>query len=183
MDAYGKLVNPQTVVFERLLPGPIERVFAFLFEEDKRKLWFTTGAIPTTPGEKFQMTWKHSTYSPNKSVAPDSMKEMDEKGHTATNTLLVYEPPYRLVFTFGEGKYGSDKATEVEFLLKPEGDKVRLILTHSKIPERGYALGVSGGWHAHLDVLEMQLKGEVPPGFWDIWRRYDGAYERRYDPS
>ena len=69
MDAYGKLVNPQTVVFERLLPGPIERVFAFLFEEDKRKLWFTTGAIPTTPGEKFQMTWKHSTYSPNKSVA------------------------------------------------------------------------------------------------------------------
>ena len=113
MDAYGKLVNPQTVVFERLLPGPIERVFAFLFEEDKRKLWFTTGAIPTTPGEKFQMTWKHSTYSPNKSVAPDSMKEMDEKGHTATNTLLVYEPPYRLVFTFGEGKYGSDKATEV----------------------------------------------------------------------
>ena len=111
------------------------------------------------------------------------MKEMDEKGHTATNTLLVYEPPYRLVFTFGEGTYGSDKATEVEFLLKPEGDKVRLILTHSKIPERGYALGVSGGWHAHLDVLEMQLKGEVPPGFWDIWRRYDGAYERRYDPS
>ena len=56
---------------------------------------------------------------------------MDEKGHSSTNTLLVYEPPYRLVFTFGEGKYGPDKATEVEFLLKPEGEKVRLILTHT----------------------------------------------------
>ena len=180
MDTYGKLVNPQTVVFERLLPGPIERVFAFLFEEDKRKLWFTTGAMPTTPGEKFQMHWKHSSYSPNTSVAPDAMKEMDEKGHSSTNTLLVYEPPHRLVFTFGEGKYGPDNATQVEFLLKPQGDQVRLILTHSKIPERGYALGVSGGWHAHLDVLEMQLKGETPPGFWDVWRRYDGTYEKRY---
>jgi len=184
MDTHGKLVNPQTVVFERLLPGPIERVFAFLFEEDKRKLWFTTGVIPTVPGEKFQMTWKHSTYSPNTSVAPDSMKEMDEKGHSSTNTLLVYEPPHRLVFTFGEGKYGPDKATEVELLLKQEGDpkdnKVRLTLTHSKIPERGYALGVSGGWHAHLDVLEMQLRGETPPGFWDVWRKYDGVYDKHY---
>ena len=180
MDTYGKLVNPQTVVFERLLPGPVERVFEYLWNEDKRKLWFTTGAMPTTPGEKFQMHWKHSNYSPAKSTPPDAMKKMDEKGHSSTNTLLVYEPPYRLVFTFGEQKFGPDKATEVEFLLKPEGDQVRLTLTHSKVPERGYALGVSGGWHAHLDVLEYQLKNETPPGFWDIWRQYDGVYDKRY---
>ncbi len=180
MDSFGKLIDPQTVVFERLLPGPVERVFEYLWDEDKRKLWFTSGVMPTRPGEKFQMHWKHSSYSPNKSMAPEAMKEMDEKGHSSTNTLLVYEPPYRLVFTFGEGKYGPDNATEVEFLLKPEGDKVRLTLTHSKIPERGYALGVSGGWHAHLDVLEMQLKGETPPGFWDVWRQYEDAYDKRY---
>jgi uncharacterized protein YndB with AHSA1/START domain len=108
------------------------------------------------------------------------MKDMDEKGHSSTNTLLAYEPPTRLAFTFGEQKFGADKATTVEFLLKPEGDQVRLTLTHSKIPERPYALGVSGGWHAHLDVLEMQLKGEIPPGYWDIWRRYDGIYDKRY---
>lgn len=180
MDSYGKLVDAQTVVFERLLPGPIERVFDFLWNEDKRKLWFTTGAMPTTPGEKFQMHWNHKSYSPNKSVAPDAMKEMDEKGHSSTNTLLVYDPPHRLVFTFGEGKYGPDHATEVEFRLKPQGDKVLLTLTHSKIPERSYALGVSGGWHAHLDVLEYQLKGETPPGFWDIWRNYENAYDKRY---
>ena len=180
MDTYGRLVNPQTVVFERLLPGPIERVFDYLWNEDKRKLWFTTGAMPTAPGEKFQMHWMHKNYSPNTSVPPDAMKEMDEKGHSSTNTLLVYEPPHRLVFTFGEGKYGPDNATEVEFLLKREGDQVRLTLTHSKIPERGYALGISGGWHTHLDVLEYQLKNQTPPGFWDIFRRYDGVYDKRY---
>ncbi len=106
---------------------------------------------------------------------------MDEKGHSASMTLLAYEPPYRLAFTFGESKMPD--AWEVEFLLKPEGDKVRLILTHSKVPDRAYALGVSSGWHAHLDVLEYRLKGEPPPGFWDIWRRYDGVYDKRYDPS
>lgn len=179
MDAYGKLVDPQTVVFERLLPGPIERVFAFLTEEDKRKLWFTTGAMPTKVGTRFGMTWKHGNYSPNKSTPPDSMKEMDEKGHSSTFTLLAYEPPYRLAYTFGETKHPHD-TPEVEFVLKPEGDKVRLTLTHTKAPDRGYALGVSRGWHSHLDVLEYQLRGETPPGFWDIFGRYEGVYDKRY---
>jgi uncharacterized protein YndB with AHSA1/START domain len=180
MDAYGQLVNPQTVVFERLLPGPIERVFAFLTEEDKRRQWFTTGAMPTKVGERFTMRWHHSDYSPNKSVPPDSMKEMDEKGHSGTFVLLAYEPPHRLAYTFGEDKLGPNKVTEVEFRLKPEGDQVRLTLTHTKVPDRGFALGVSRGWHSHLDVLDYQLRGETPPGFWDIWRRYDGVYEKRY---
>ncbi len=31
MDSFGKLIDPQTVVFERLLPGPVERVFEYLW--------------------------------------------------------------------------------------------------------------------------------------------------------
>jgi uncharacterized protein YndB with AHSA1/START domain len=184
MDRFGKLIDPQTVVFERVLPGPMERVFDYLWNEEKRRLWFTSGGMPTAPGETFQMHWKHSEYSPHKSPAPEAMKEMDEKGHSSTNTLLAYEPPTRLAFTFGEAKFGADKAATVEFLLKPEGDpkdnKVRLILTHSRLPDRPYMLGISGGWHSHLDILEYQLKAEVPPGFWDVWRRYDGVYATRY---
>lgn len=179
MDGFGKLVDPHTVKFERLLPGPVERVFAYLWDEEKRKEWFTTGAMPTKPGERFEMTWKHRNYSPNQSAPPERMKEMDEKGHSSFSTLLAYEPPYRLAYTFGESKM-PDHPSEVEFVLKPEGGQVRLILTHRKVPDRGYALGVSGGWHAHLDVLEYKLRGEIPPAFWDIWRKYDGAYDKRY---
>jgi len=179
MDAYGKLVDPQTVVFERLLPGPIERVFAYLWDEDLRKTWFTTGDMPAKPGERFEMHWQHRNYSPNPSTPPENMKEMDEKGHSSFSTLIAYEPPTRLAYTFGESK-NPGNPSEVEFLLRPEGDKVRLILTHSKVPDRGFALGVSRGWHAHLDVLEYQLKGETPPGFWDIFARYDGVYDKRY---
>ena len=181
MENFGKLVNPETVVFERLLPGPVKRVFDFLWNEEKRKLWFTSGVMPTRTGEKFHMHWKHNEYSPHKAVPPERMIEMDAKGHDSTNTLLAYEPPYRLAYTFGEDKTrpGHQNA-EVEFLLMPEGDKVRLILTHTKVPDRGYALGVSTGWHSHLDVLEYQLKNETPPAFWDIFRRYDGVYDKRY---
>lgn len=178
MDGYGKLVNPQTVVFERLLPGPIERVFEYLWNEEKRRLWFTTGAMPTTVGTRFTMHWKHSELSPHTAAPPEWAKDMEEKGHSDSMTLLAYEPPTRLAFTFGENK--NVVAPEVEFRLKPEGDKVRLTLTHTKVPDRNYALGVSGGWHAHLDVLEYRLKGETPPAFWDVWRRHDGVYDKRY---
>lgn len=173
MTGYAEKIDENTIRFVRLLPGPVERVFQFLWDEDKRKLWFTSGTMPARVGESFTQHWKHSEYSPNKSVPPERMAEIDRTGHTATNTLLAYEPPYRLAYTFGQG-------SEVEFVLKPEGDKVRLTLTHSRLPNRDYTLNVSGGWHAHLDVLEYRLKGETPPGFWDIWRRYDGAYDKRY---
>ena len=179
MDNFGKLVKPDTVVFERLLPGPVERVFEFLWDENKRKLWFTTGAMPTKVDEKFRMHWQHKNYSPNTAPPPDNMKEMDEKGHSDSFTLLAYEPPYRLAYTFGEEKLKGNPS-EVEFRLKPEGDKGRLTLTHTRFPDRGYALGVSRGWHSHLDVLEYQLKNETPPAFWDVFRQYDGVYDKRY---
>jgi uncharacterized protein YndB with AHSA1/START domain len=179
MSAYGVKVNDNTVRFERLLPGPIERVFQFLWDEDKRKLWFTTGVMPKQPGERFTMHWHHRNYSPNPSTPPEHMKEIDEKGHSDIMTLLAYEPPHRLAYTFGESKH-PDRPSEVEFVLTQEGDQVRLVLTHSKVPDHAYALGVSRGWHSHLDVLEHQIKGETPPGFWDIFARYDGVYARRY---
>jgi len=80
--------------------------------------------MPTKVGERFTMHWKHSELSPSKAAPPEWAKDMDEKGHSDSMTLLAYEPPHRLTFTFGENKYSD--APEVEFLLKPEGDKVRL---------------------------------------------------------
>ena len=167
--------------FVRILPGPIEKIWDFLWDGDKRGQWFASGPMPTRVGEKFQMRFKHSEISPNKSEAPEKMKEMDRTGHSSTNTLLAYEPPHRLAFTFGPD---TAEPSQVEFMLtqegKPEDNRVRLTLTHSKIPDRQFAVNVSGGWHSHLEALEYRARGETPPGFWDIWRRYDGVYDMRY---
>jgi uncharacterized protein YndB with AHSA1/START domain len=167
----------------RLLPGPIEKIWAFLADGKKRGEWFASGELPAKVGESFEMRFKHSDLSPHKSAPPEKMKDMDKNGHTSKNILLAFEPPHRLVFTFGpETRPGV--TSEVEFRLAQEGDPknslVRLTLTHSKIPDRGFMLGVSGGWHSHLDVLEYRAKGETPPAFWDVWRRNDGVYDKRY---
>ncbi len=47
----------------------------------------------------------------------------------------------------------------------PEDNRVRLTLTHRKIPTRDYAIDVSGGWRSHLDILRYKAEGKVPPAF------------------
>ena len=45
-EQLGVFDGTQVVRFERLLPGPIERVWAYLTESDKRSLWLASGAMP-----------------------------------------------------------------------------------------------------------------------------------------
>ncbi len=179
MDSYAERLDEHTIQFVRLLPGPIERVWSFLADSDKRGQWFASGALPAKVGDSFEMKFKHSTLSPHHAEPPERMKEMDRNGHTSRNVLLAFEPPHRLAFTFG-GEKDPAKVSEVEFRLEPEGDKVRLTLTHTRIPDRAIMLGVSGGWHSHLEVLQYRAEDKVPPAFWDVWRQYDGVYDGRY---
>ena len=58
---------------------------------------------------------------------------------------------------------------------------MRLTLTHRKIPDRAYAVNVSGGWHSHLSILQYKAEGKMPPAFWDVWRETEHTYEKRYD--
>jgi len=178
MDEFGNRIDAHTVRFERLLPGPLEKIWAYLTDGKKRGEWFAAGDLPAKVGETFEMRIKHSDLSPNKSPPPDQFKEMDVTGHRATEKLLALEPMRRLAYTFGSQHPPS---SEVEFVLTPEGDKVRLTLTHRKIPDRAYAVNVSGGWHAHLSILQYKAEGKVPPPFWDVWKETEHAYEKRYD--
>jgi uncharacterized protein YndB with AHSA1/START domain len=177
MDRFGKMLDPHTVQFVRLLPGPIERIWAYLWDGEKRGEWFASGPMPTKAGESFELHFKHSTLSPHRAEPPERMREMDRNGHHSRNVLLAYEPPRRLAFSFGDEK---GIASEVEFTLREEGDKILLTLTHRKIPDRAFALAVSGGWHAHLDILQDKAEGRTPPAFWDVWRKADEGYQGRY---
>jgi uncharacterized protein YndB with AHSA1/START domain len=119
MDEFAKRLDDHTVQFVRILPGPIERIWEYLWDGKKRGEWFASGAMPKKAGESFEMRFKHSELSPHQAPPPEKFTEMDKTGHTATNILLAYEPPRRLVFTFGPEARGY---SEVEFRLDPEGD-------------------------------------------------------------
>ena len=47
MSHYGERIGKTTVRFERLLPGPIERVWEYLTDSDRRATWLAAGGEPT----------------------------------------------------------------------------------------------------------------------------------------
>jgi uncharacterized protein YndB with AHSA1/START domain len=182
MNSYGTQLDEHTVQFVRILPGPIERIWAYIADSSKRGEWFASGELPSQVGESFELRFKHSELSPNQAPPPAKFAEMDKTGHSGREKLLALEPPRRMAMTFGlDWESG---VSEAEFLLAYEGDpkdnRVRLTLTHRKIPTRDYAIDVSGGWHSHLDILQDKAEGKVPPAFWDVWRAIEGQYQKRY---
>jgi hypothetical protein len=40
-------------------------------------------------------------------------------------------------------------------------------------------LGVSAGWHLHLDLLAARAAERDTPVFWEEWARLRAAYENR----
>src|ERR1700722_6436365 len=60
LSAYGVLTEPATFTIQRLLPGPIERVWAYLTESDMRRQWLAAGAMEMKVGAPFELVWRNS---------------------------------------------------------------------------------------------------------------------------
>ena len=165
---YGVLTAPTTLTIERLLPGSIDRVWAYLTESDLRRQWLAAGTMEMRVGSPVELVWRNNELMDNPGTPPEGL----DGRHEMQSEITELEPPHRLAFTFGN-------AGEVTFDLEPVGDMVRLTLTHRRLPDRATMLKVSAGWHAHIDVLAARLGGEEPPPFWDNWVALKAEYERR----
>jgi uncharacterized protein YndB with AHSA1/START domain len=175
MDKYGIISADDTVRFERLLPGPIERVWAFLTESDKRAKWLAAGPMELRIDGGIELTFRNSNLSGTPEAIPDKYKQYkDGVGFTARVTRC--EPPRLLSHTWG-GEEGTE--SEVTYELTPDGDKVLLVLTHRRLAGRDAMLSVSGGWHTHLEILATLLNNEAPPPFWSTLGRLEGEYDKR----
>ena len=170
--AYGRITASAEVRFERLLPGPIETVWEFLVDSDKRGQWLASGPMKLKEGGAVELRFRHRDLSPHKVAPPERYKEMDEKGHVSQERVLRVEPPWLLAISWGQ--------SEVTFELVPEGTNVRLILTHRRLSTREEMVQTSGGWHTHLDILVERANGRVPRAFWTVFGDIEGAYEKRY---
>jgi uncharacterized protein YndB with AHSA1/START domain len=54
-DAYGALIEPATLKIQRLLPGPIERIWAYLTDSELRRKWLAAGAM-----DRLSIAWNNS---------------------------------------------------------------------------------------------------------------------------
>jgi uncharacterized protein YndB with AHSA1/START domain len=50
LDAYGVLTEPAMLKIQRLLPGPIERVWAYLTDGELRRKWLAAGEMEMKVG-------------------------------------------------------------------------------------------------------------------------------------
>jgi uncharacterized protein YndB with AHSA1/START domain len=165
--AFGRLTGARTVVIERLLPGPIERLWAYLTESDKRRKWLAAGEMILEPGAPFEFVWRNDDLSPRKEP---KVNDFPDEQRMASRILEV-DPPHRLAFTWqGSG--------DVTMELAPRGDKVLLTIVHADLPDRDTLLMVAAGWHMHLDILVDEASGQEPPPFWSGWRRLRAEYDR-----
>ncbi|MCW5736486.1 MAG: SRPBCC family protein [Enhydrobacter sp.] len=169
MKEYPSVLSPTEIRFERLLPGPIEMVWNYLTDAEKRGEWLASGPLEPRVGGKVFLRFKHADLSSKKAAAPEQYATMDAEGHSGEETITEFDPPRRLAFTWGGG-------SEVVFELAPKDGKVLLTLTHRKLPTEAERDGDAVGWHCHLTVLVEKLEGRAPPAFWDIFRKLSAEY-------
>src|SRR6187402_2943687 len=167
-DDYGAQTGPDTVEIQRLLPGPIERVWAYLTESDLRRRWLAAGEMGLQVGTPFELTWRNDELTDPPGVRPDGFGAE----HKATMRMVAVDPPYRLTFTWPD-------TGEVSFVLEPQGDQVLFTITHRHAPNRRTMVGVSAGWHMHVDVLAALLREQKPAPFWDRMLPLRQDYEAR----
>lgn len=167
-DPYARLIEPTTLIIQRLLPGPIERVWAYLVESDLRRRWLASGDMELKVGAPFALTWRNDGLTDPPGTRPAGHSE----SHTMESRITACDPPRGLAFVWGEG--------EVSITLEERDQSVLLTLTHCRIAERSARLMIGAGWHAHVDILAALLAGEEPASpFWDGWTELRQEYDRR----
>jgi uncharacterized protein YndB with AHSA1/START domain len=167
-DVYGELTEPATLKIQRLLPGPIERIWAYLTDSDLRRKWLAAGAMELAIGAPFELVWRNDDLNDPPNQRPDGFPEE----HRMQSRITELDPPRKLSIAWnGTG--------DVTFELTPQGKGVLLTITHRRFADRATLLKHMAGWHAHLDVMTARVNGEEPSPFWDGWNGLMKIYDRR----
>jgi uncharacterized protein YndB with AHSA1/START domain len=107
-DAYGTLIEPTTLKIQRLLPGPIERIWAYLIDSELRRKWLAAGAMEMKVGSPFE---QHSMQSRITELEPmrklsiawnnsgDVTFELEPKGKGVLLTVIHRRLPDRAMMT------------------------------------------------------------------------------------
>ena len=168
VDAYGVLTEPTTLKIQRLLPGPVERVWAYLTESELRRQWLAAGSMEMKTGAPFELVWRNNELTDPPGNRPPGFSEE----HRMQSQITEIDPLRKITFTW-------NNSGDVSFELDAKGDEVLLTVIHRRLPDRATLLKHAAGWHMHLDVLVARAGGDEPAPFWDGWSRLMKEYDRR----
>lgn len=174
-DGLARIVAPDTARIERLLPGPIERIWAYLTQEDKRRQWMASGIIGNATGAGVEHIFRHEELGSDCGEPPPKYAALAGESRIHGH-IIACEPPHLLAYTWGEG---TPTPSQVRFELKARGAEVLLVVTHARIAAPEMMASVAAGWHTHLDILANVVSGRPSSGFWEKHTRLEQAYAQR----
>ena len=163
------VVEPGTVKLERVLPGPVERVWAYITEPAKRAKWLCAGEFEARVGAKVVFQFDHSQLSGDQEVPP-KYKDVGKKPSYGVITRV--EPLRLLAHTW----IWDSGETTVTYELTPRGKDVLLTIVHSHVKGREATASVMGGWDVHTGILADVLNGAQPRPFWKTHSRLEAEY-------
>lgn len=138
----GEIIPESAVRFVRLLPGPVEKVWAMLTETERLPQWYGDGAIEPCEGGKVSLMGCH-----------------------IRGVVTGWRPHSLLAYTWNVFDPGETVSrfpmSYLEFALTGEGKAVKLTLIHRPIPAE-FQKQTAMGWHTMLDLVEAGLNGEFP---------------------
>jgi uncharacterized protein YndB with AHSA1/START domain len=138
----GEIIPESAVRFVRILPGPVEKVWAMLTETNRLPEWYGEGTIEPREGGKVQLMGGH-----------------------IRGVVTGWRPHSLLAYTWNVFDPGEAVSrfpiSYLEFALAHEDKTVKLTLTHRPIPAEFQKQTVMG-WHTMLDLVEAGLNGELP---------------------
>src|SRR3954462_10873798 len=164
-DAYGELIEPTTLRIQRLLPGPIERIWAYLTDSDLRSKWLAEGAMEMRVGAPVELVWRNEELNDPPSKRPAGFPEEQRM----QSRITELDPLRKLSIAW----YNS---ADVTFELEPKGSGVLLTVTHRRLPDRSTMLKVSAGCPRDLDILDARASNKEPAKFWEGWARLQQEY-------
>jgi len=175
MSDFGELTGPNTIRFERLLPGPIERVWSYIVDGDKRAKWLCGGDTELQVGGSVELRFHNATISDLPDDPPPEKYAGMNDEVTYGGTITRCDAPTLLAHTWEI----DDEKSEVCYELFPAGNEVRLVITHSRLDTPGMLASACGGWHTHLAILADVLEGRDRRPFWKTHSVLEAEYDKR----
>ena len=149
-----------TIRLERALDAAPEKVWRYLTEAELRREWFM-GGTDARPDGAFELLVDHDNLSDDDVPYPEGYAA--SKGATWSEQVVRFDPPRLLETTFQGGKNG-----HVTYELFAEGERTRLVVTHSGITSGTGAQDFGSGWNSHMIVLQEKLAGRGVANFWAL---------------
>src|SRR3954468_7972534 len=133
-DAFGELIEPTPLRIQRLLPGRIERIWAYLTDSNLRSKWLAAGAMEMKVGAPVELVWRNDELNDPPSKRPTDFPE----DHRMQSRITELDPLRKLSIAW-------NNSGDVTFELEPKGSGVLLTVTHWRLAGRSSMIQGRGG--------------------------------------